>query len=281
MRAVVIRLPFVDLAITVRRTRRGRAMFWFVLFSALFHFLAVSTLLELLGRSVFSPAPHHPSEIVAISSTLRIEHRARPVPARNPAPQPRAVVAQPHRAASPARTREAAKPRPVRKIQARRPELSKVAYTGTPLTAQEIQTQAKSFEQTIAAAKAANDPVAGAATDSLTPEAPKRYTLNVNGTLGKPQPQGILFPLKRWTEGAFVCYYVRYTAEYADGASETGIVPWPISFPLNADPFAHGRHRMPLPGPTSDYVATSDVQMSPLVKNCYDHRYSYCPIAHE
>ncbi len=286
-RRLVLRLPFLDVAITVRRSRRGRAMFWYVLASALFHILTVATVIGLVARSVFAPEPSPSPEIVSISNAVRIEHRTHPVPAHNPIPRPVHPAAQPAREAVREQPREVAQRRPVDKPPAQRPELSKVAYTRTythpssSLTTQEIQAQTQAFAQTIAAARAANNPVAGAANDQIAPAAPKHYTLNITGDQGRPQPEGILYPLKRWTQGAYVFYYVRYLAQYADGTSETGIVPWPISFPINADPFAHGQHRMPLPGPMSDFVAGADVEMKPLVKNCYDHRYEYCPIAHE
>ncbi len=87
--------------------------------------------------------------------------------------------------------------------------------------------------------------------------------------------------MRRWTDGDVVYYYVRYSVTYPDGTFETGVVPWPIHFPLNNDPFARGVHSMPLPGPAPDYVASADTAMHALVKNCYDHRYDYCPIARE
>jgi hypothetical protein len=272
---LVIRLPFADVAITVRANRRGRRMLWFLLFSAAFHLLVVSAFIALFARSIFPTiAQRPPQEIVAISSAVRIEHRTRPVPARHP----EQVEGRPSIV-------EASKARHLRSVVRR--ELAKIAYNAPAtasrpqITQTQLQAQTQAFEETIAQAKAANDPVAGAATGSTTPAAPKRYALNITGTIGKPEPEGVLYPLKRWVDGAWVYYYVRYTAEYADGETESGIVPWPIRFPINADPFAQDRHRMPLPGPMSDYVASADTQMHPLVKNCYDHRYDFCPIEHE
>ena len=255
-------------------------MLWFVLLSAAFHLVVVSGLVALLARTVLPVLAHRPpEEIVAISSAIRIEHRARPVPAHNPIPRPRAAPLMPRKPAPP---EPKPVPKPLPKAAARHlREIAKIAYNAPAINQQQLQAQTQSFEKTIAQAKAANDPVAGAATSSLSPEAPKRYAMNVNGSFGTPAPEGVLYPTKRWTQGAYVYYYVRYLAEYADGTTESGIVPWPIRFPASNDPFAHDRHRMPLPGPMQDYVAAADVQMQPLVKNCYDHRYDYCPIAHE
>ena len=262
-------------------------MLWYILLSVAFHLVVVSGLVALLTRSVLPVLAHRPpDDIVAISSAIRIEHRTRPVPAHNPIPRPRAAPVTPRKPAPP---EPKPVPRPLPKavtapthIAERRPrEIAKIAYNAPAITQQQLQAQTQAFEKTIAQAKAANDPVAGAATANLTPEAPKRYAMNVNGSFGTPEPEGVLYPMKRWVQGAYVYYYVRYLAEYADGTTESGIVPWPIRFPASNDPFAHDRHRMPLPGPMSDYVAAADVQMQPLVRNCYDHRYDYCPIAHE
>jgi hypothetical protein len=284
---LVIPLPFADVTITLRTNRRARPMLWYVLLSAAFHMLAVSAFIALLARSIFPEiAQKPPQEIVAISSAVRIEHRARPVRAHNPVPRPHVVLVQKPQQARPSFSKRRMTTH-VAHVAVRR-ELAKIAYNAPPsaqrpeqLTRQQLESQTQSFEQTIAQARAANDPVAGAATDSTTPAAPKHYALNINGTFAKPQPEGILYPLKRWVDGGYVYYYVRYTAQYADGATETGIVPWPIRFPIGADPFERDRHRMPLPGPMSDYVASADTEMEPLVKNCYDHRYDYCPIEHE
>jgi hypothetical protein len=38
---------------------------------------------------------------------------------------------------------------------------------------------------------------------------------------------------------------------------------------------------MPLPGPLPGYVLPDGVALDPLVKNCLDHHYDYCPIEHE
>lgn len=284
-RKIVVPLPFADVTITVRGNRRARPMLWYVLFSALFHILAVTGFIALLARSLYpaNAQQHPPPELVTISSAMRIEPKPRPIRAHAPIPKEHAVAhaqtAVTHRITVTHRERAAVR----RELSTMR----KIAYNpprparSTSLTASDIRSQTQMFENTIAQARAANDPVAGAATDNTTPAAPKRYSLNIDGDFGKPQPEGILYPLKRWVDGVWVYYYVRYTAEYADGTTEGGVVPWPIRFPVNADPFAHDRHRMPLPGPMPGYVASADTEMNPLVKNCYDHHYDYCPIEHE
>jgi hypothetical protein len=146
----------------------------------------------------------------------------------------------------------------------------------------ELARDQSAFAQTIAAAKAAQDPVTGSQSAVVVPQA-VQYHGSVAASIATvpTHGQGYLTPLRRWVEGELVYYYVRYSVTYPDGTFETGVVPWPIHFPLHDDPFARGLHSMPLPGPASDYVASAGTGMHPLVKNCYDNRYRYCPIARE
>lgn len=277
---IVIPLPFGELAIHVRKTRRTRPLFWYTLLSAALHFLTLGLVAAWVVHALLHvPQPKAQTPIlVTISSAQRIAPRPHPVRARHPLQKP--AHQQPQRHPLIARAQPALP-------QAQRPELSvrkRVAYAESKsqtLTQRQIDAQTRAFQQTIAQAKQANDPVAGAANDAVSPAASKRYAMNMQGDQGRPTPEGILYPLKRWTDGPYVYYYVRYDAIYADGTPESGDVPWPIRFPIANDPFARDRHRMPLPGPLPDFVLPSGVTMQPLVKNCYDHRYEYCPIARE
>lgn len=270
---LLIPLPFGEIEINVHKTRRVRPLFWYALLSAILHFFAMWLLGLLLFRALIPVQPKQQPMMVSISSAARVQPRPRPVPAQQPVPQPHAVAPQQHTAPQP--------PAP----QPQQRDLSKHARIAPrqtqTLTHSQIASQMHAFEQTIAQAKLANDPVAGAATDTVVPQAPKRYALNVRSDFGRPQPEGILYPVKRWIDGPWVYYYVRYSAQYADGTTETGVVPWPIRFPKDADPFAHNIHRMPLPGPLPGYVLPAGTLLKPLVKNCYDHHYDFCPIAHE
>lgn len=277
---LVIPLPFGEIEVDVRKNRRARPFFWYTLLSAALH-LASLFIVGLFVLRLLLPAAQPKRQqpmIVTISSAPKVRPQSHAMPAYHPLvrheivqrqivqqqrPQAERPLSQPHR-------RELAK-------------AAKVAYaTPSPrLTQAQLQSQSRAFEQTIAQAKAANDPIAGAANSNVEPAATKRYAMNLEGQTGKPQPEGVLYPSKRWVDGPYVYYYVTYTATYADGTSESGVVPWPIRFPLSADPFARGIHRMPLPGPLPDYVLPAGVALAPLVKNCFDHRYPYCPIERE
>jgi hypothetical protein len=212
-------------------------------------------------------------ERVSISTAARIDKLTRPQRAMHRLiPQPPQVARVTRHQAAPVvpphlRPRISKSPRP---IPPQSPQLTQA----------QLDAQMRSFERTIAQAKAAANPLAGAVRASVTPEAPKRYAFNVAGSVGSPLPEGTLTPIRRWKQGDYVYYYVHYDVEYVDGGTESGDVPWPIRFPANADPFRAG-NRFPLPGPPANYIAPDDAQLNPLIKNCYDHRYSYCPIARD
>ena len=278
---LAIPLPFGEIEINVRKSRRSRPLFWYGLLSAALHLasLVIAGFFVLRALVPVTPAKQQPPMIVTISSAPKIEPRPKPVPAHHPLVRPEPVRPVAQQVSRPAAQAARVIPRPERR------ELSKpvkLAYATTQqLTQTQLQAQTRVFEQTIARAKAANDPVAGAADSAVSPAASNRSAMNLRGQFAKPQPEGVLYPSKRWVDGSYVYYYVTYTAVYADGATESGVVPWPIRFPLGADPFARGLHRMPLPGPLPDYVLPSGIAMAPLVKNCFDHHYEYCPIEHE
>jgi hypothetical protein len=278
---LAIPFPFGEVEVNVRKSRRARPLFWYSVLSAALHFAWIAIVGVLLMRTFvpLSTQKQQQPMIVTISSAPKIQSRPRAVVAHRPIVRPEPVQRPV--------PREAVQRRIARPISRPRHELSKparVAYASQnsqQLTQAQLQEQTRIYQQTIARAKAASDPVSGAADSTLTPAATKRSAMNLQGQFAKPQPEGVLYPSKRWVDGAYVYYYVTYTAVYADGSSESGVVPWPIRFPLGDDPFARGIHRMPLPGPLPDYVLPSGVAMEPLVKNCFDHHYEYCPIEHE
>lgn len=250
--------------------------------SAVLHFLLVPLLVALFALPLLPMfASRKPlQEIVTVSSAIRLEKHSKPEPQRV-AQQPRRVRRveqrlQPHRAArnEPAVRREVAVVRP-------RPE-PKPQPEAVRMSAQELQREQQAFERTIAQARTQTDPVTSAARPVPNAASEKRYPLNIQGDPGEVRyGEGILTPVKRWVDAGYAFYYVRYSVIYPDGATEEGIVPWPIHFALDDDPFARGIRHMPLPGPGEDYTATTTADMQPLVKNCYDHRFMYCPISRE
>jgi hypothetical protein len=274
---IVIPLIFGEIELDVHRPRRSPSFWACVLLSALLHALLVVLGLRYLVQNVLAQPSRQQPEMVVLSSAMRIERRPRPAP-----PKPHILRAQPRQAAQP-RPRAALRPAKMqrRRELAHRVRVPALAFATPQPLAVQLQTQERQFEQTIAQARAANNPVIGAANPNATPGAPIHYRLNLQGDVAPLHAEGYLEPLRHWTDGPYSYYYVIYTVEYADGSTERGTVPWPIHFPIDADPFARGIHHMPLPGPPADWVPSAGVAMNPLVKNCYDHRYDYCPIEHE
>gem|GEM_PF-2225791 len=138
------------------------------------------------------------------------------------------------------------------------------------------------FAKAIAQARAKDDPVAGAAR-SVTPARAqmKRFTIEFGGSNGgQNEPDGYLDPVRSWRDGGYDYYYLRYTVTYADGSAEEGIVPWPVRYLPQVDPFLRGWHRMPLPGPPANFVLAAGTELHPLVAFCYEHRFALCPIEH-
>ena len=269
---LIVPLPFGELAISIRRTKRARPLFWYTLLSGMLHVLLLTAVARFFLSVVLPPNERQPT-IVVSSSALRIERSARPQPARQPSQSPPQPLPRPHAATQPQPT--AQPPPPSRLAEHREPI---VKTTASDRVAAQLQRDALAFAQTAARLSAKGSPLAGIATPAPMPASARRDSLDISGANGKPQPEGILYPLKRWTDGEYAYYYVRYLVHYDDGTIETGSVPWPIRFPLDEDPFAHGINHMPLPGPPASYVLPGDVPVTPLVRNCYAHRYQYCPI---
>jgi hypothetical protein len=242
--------------------------------SLVLHALIVWVLGPLFMQRVAPSARVQPPLIVTISTAPRIAKRTQPQRAMH-----RVVQVQ----TQPQQQRQVAQA-PAPREQIVLPHLSRNAKQPPPkhgLTQADLDAQTRQFDKTIAQAKAANNPLAGIANANVKPQTLKRYAFNVAGQVGSPLPNGLLTPTDRRYKGPYTIYYVHYDVEYVDGEQESGDVPWPIRYPSSADPFAEGIHTMPLPGPPPNWTLPAGTDLPPLLKNCYDHRYMYCPIARE
>ena len=274
---ILIPLPFGEIDFTVRTKRRARPLFWCMLLSVALHVLVISLAVAFLAPQLL-PVQKEQTIYISMSSALQIQRR--PIPRPADAPRPHAVPNPQPKPQPRTQTEESAAPEAAPQAH-REPAVVRLKRGPDATLADKLAADNQAFAKTAANLNAANDPRAGLAQASAAPAAPKRYAVDLSGTLGKPQPEGVLYPIKRWVDGAYVYYYVRYSAEYANGDNETGTVPWPIRFPAKADPFARGIRRMALPGPPSGFTLPDGTPLAPLVKNCYDHRYDYCPIERE
>lgn len=252
--------------------------------SLLFHFLALP-LFSLLFFGRHAAVVPQERIYVARSSALRITHRSHPLPPRHV----RRAVVQQHQPAQPRHTQPQPRSQPVRREIARidrralRPLPPKAQYNHVSVNTAQIQ-QAQ-FEKTIARLREQNDPVISAERAGPKPQTEKHYSYNFSASIGTVgSGQGILDVVRGWHDGGYDYYYLRYWVEYPDGTTETGVVPWPVRYLPQYDPFRLGMtHNIPLPGPLADYTLPAGTVMHPLVAFCFKHRdeLSDCPIEHD
>lgn len=207
---------------------------------------------------------------------------------RLPKPQPKVETVRPKIRV---RTPQVVTPRAAPAAQAHK-ELAKITPRATRYQPKQIVRKPgqavlpqPDFQKTIAQLRQANDPVTGAQR-AVEPgaAATRRYSSDISGTIGTAtQGVGYLEPVQDWTDSGYDYYRVRYRVQYPDGTFETGIIPWPIRFRPQVDPFHLGIHLMPLPVPLPDYQLPADATLRPLVAYCFKHRFEVpsCPIAHD
>lgn len=261
------------------RHRISRLLVAGFLLSLLFHFGVAPLLVWLFGYHPTTPK----TEVVyvATSSSIRRAARPRPRPPRRvqhpPVPKP---VTQTHQ------QQQKQKPQPQRpevKREIARVDLHSVHPPPAHAVDLNAQVQQQVFEKTIARLREQNDPVVSAARATVAPAAPKQFSFDFSGVGTSPTAEGILTPEKRWYADGYDYYYVRYWVQYADGSTETGVVPWPLRYRPAEDPFRLGMEHFPLPGPMADFELPPGTSLHPLVAFCYKHRTEFpnCPIERE
>lgn len=227
-----------------------------------------------------------PQAIVMISGRISIEHRPKspppPPPAqRQPVEPEKAHVKTAAQAVPPpqARTEESHVSDRAKTYQPKRSH----SRANTSSTVPQVD-----FSKTIAQLRAQNDPVAGAQRPVDTGGHTARVSSDFSTSVGTGGAgNGYLEPVQSWRDEGYDYYRVHYSVEYADGSTEDGIVPWPIRYRPQVDPFRLGIHRMPLPLPLPDFVPPAGTAMHPLVFYCWEHReelamdYGSCPIDHD
>jgi hypothetical protein len=262
------------------RLRRYRLLLWCLVLSLFVHFVIVPLLVAMLGMR--RPLAQPKEVTYQVSSSLRLSHAAKPQP-----PTRRQIPTPPR--ARPVQREQQAIHRQIARQRPERREIAKIEPRGqislphlSPSI--DIAQQERQFERTIAQLRRASDPIVSAARPLATPAAPKHYAFDFSGSVGTaPQAEGILYPLKSWHDGPYTYYYVRYWVQYADGSTETGLVPWPLRYLPESDPFRLHWEHFPLPAPLPDYALPPDTNLHPLVAFCYEHRSDLrtCPIYHD
>lgn len=266
------------------RHRVSRLLAASLFFSLVFHFVLGPLLVWLFGARL-TPVPPAPDVVVMRITSSTIRHAAhtkpqpRHLPVQRPAPQARPVRQQ----------RPQPEPKPVqpqpREVKRELARLDPRSINPPPAHAIALGAaqQQAIYERTIAKLRAENNPLISAARPVSQAAAPKHYTFDFSGVGTAPDAEGILTPVQSWHDGGFNYYYVRYWVQYADGSTETGIVPWPLRYRPSQDPFRLGLEHFPLPAPMADYVLPGGTNLHPLVAFCYAHREEFpnCPIEHE
>lgn len=245
------------------------------------HFAIGPLLFWLLG---IRPSPNKPPDVTYVITSSSIRHAPKPRPrvaprVEKPQPHPERVQTR----AQPVRDRPQPQPAAARRELARFDRRSINPPPAHAVSLNAAQQQAM-FEKTIAKLRGENNPLVSAARPVSAPEAPKHYSYDFSGSVGTaPSAEGILTPEKSWRADGYDYYYVSYWVQYADGSTETGIVPWPLRYRPSLDPFRLGLEHFPLPGPMPDFVLPSDTNLHPLVAFCYEHRGEFptCPIQHD
>ena len=253
--------------------------------------LLVSTLLNVLvviiigwARSLRGLLKDTPREEALATTTIRLERRTIPKP-ESPATQPKTAT-QPHEHISPPQQQPLQTPLP--QTPAPRRVLAQEAPTAPPQTdrtptpqtktaqqptlQQQLDKQQQQYEKTVAQIHAENHALSVATIPPATPEAKVVSSFDESGQRDYFRGgHGILDPVKSWrVDAAHTCYYAEYSFRYNSGATEEGVVPWPICYPNNDDEFKKPPHSMELPTPQPGF--SSNQFMTPLIKYYYNHK---------
>lgn len=221
-----------------------------------------------------------PEEIVSVATLLNVTRRQPPV--RTKPVRPRQLFAQPK-----PQHRSIAQPAPPRRELARITPSAPVAQPPpAPVHSHVVAAavQQVDFEKTIERLRRENDPIVSAERPVQRSDLNRTFALDVGRSAGSaPRGEGILTPEKAWQADGYDYYYVRYWVQYPDGSTETGIVPWPLRYLPEDDPFRLHILHFPLPGPLADFALPPGTPLHPLIAYCYAHRgeLASCPIHHD
>lgn len=264
------------------KERGAKNLLWAFLASILIHALVLPAAFWSWTRSVKLSQQPTQREWVVSSTAVRIEHRTVPQRRSNPTPpQPQPVPPQPR----------PVPPRPQREQQqpaAPRQEIAQTAPTAPPQPEKrpehspapslesQLERQEQTFSQEVARLHEQSNPLSIAAPREPPAATYRRTYFDVPGHSHREAVEALLIPLRHWFASDMSCYYVRYIAQFTSGASEDGVIPWPVCYPANDDAMVNPPypHDLPIPLPQRDYVLPSGVYLTPLLRSIYDRRSS-------
>ncbi|HEY9085798.1 MAG TPA: hypothetical protein VIN40_07680 [Candidatus Tyrphobacter sp.] len=227
--------------------RRDKVLLWAVAFSLLIHVLGFLLYGAFRG---YLPAWLHPrskpEQIIVLSSSMRIEHRSVPQPARpmhrgsRPARSARPVAPQPQArpqrriAVAPPVHRELTQPVP---SASPRPQPRRSEAPAAQTFAQRLAREQSAFAREVAQLRRQNNPLSVATIAPRPASAYRRTYFNISGiqTPRSEHVEGIVTPIRSWREGALHCYYANYNVEFSNGSGDSGEIPWPLCYPPDHD----------------------------------------------
>jgi hypothetical protein len=241
-------------------TRRGRALAWSALISAVLHVVILTLAFYAVAR-VFVQRGER--ENVSETSIVTIHHEVRATP--RPAAVQRVVRAARRQETAPAHV-------PL-------PELARrVTYAATPAPVQhrvsvpsKIERDEAGYAREVAQLNAQDDPhaIPTIEPDKREPSS-KQYAFNVPASLrGDEHGNGIITPTQHWRDNGRDCYYGRYEFTYPDGSEEYGDIVWPFCYDPALDPFKLPPHPIPFPLPLPGYRLPPSAELPPIEKSVY------------
>lgn len=105
---------------------------------------------------------------------------------------------------------------------------------------------------------------------ALTQAAVTLFTIDSsapNAALLRPG-DGVITVLKSERIGNTMLRWTHYQYMYADGNVESDDIPWPFVYPVKADPFARGVHRIPIEAPPANFKP--DRPLKPVLQRFFD-----------
>jgi hypothetical protein len=236
--------------------RRGRALFWSTIASAVLHVLLLALIFYAAQRVFITRGER---EVVSQTRLVTIEKLTHPKAA---AVRPARTLRQ--RASPPAKTPHHELAREV--VARASPEPPK-----RPTVSTNIERDEAGFSREVAQLNAQNNPHSIPTIDPSSQESKtKSYQFAIPSSLrGTDQGNGIITPTRSWRESGEDCYYGRYEFTYPDGAMEYGDIVWPFCFDPNSDPFRQPPHPIPFPLPLPGFRLPADAQLPPIEKSVY------------
>ncbi len=247
------------------RNERAR-LAWALLASAVLNLLLWPFFLWLFGARVEMVRPAD-REILEASTSVRIERRT--------IPQPRQAPSRSKPATAPPRSSSVTKQPP-----AHRRELARISPQGTPeprpakheaTLAQTLAAQEREFARESQAIHAANNPLSIA---TIAPQAPSTYQrsyMDLSGRDPQERVSAVLTVLRTFATTTMHCYYVHYDAQFSEGGTDDGNIPWPVCYPKDHDAMLplDRVHTLPIPAPQPDYRLPEGTILSPLLDDIY------------